>query len=97
LVILRTLEEQLRNTREPRRVYLDTYLDIIMNSIAISEGKLTSISDYKERMYEYYNTSLDRNQVKELGISKQQILSFVRDPRNGQELPLTKKLISIYW
>jgi hypothetical protein len=30
LVILRTLEEQLRETREPRRVSLATYLDIIV-------------------------------------------------------------------
>jgi hypothetical protein len=97
LVILRTLEEQLRDTREPSRVSLATSLDIIVKSIASAQGKLTSISDYRERMYEYYSTGLDRNQVKELGISKQQILSIFRDPRNGQELPLTKKHISIDW
>jgi hypothetical protein len=68
-----------------------------MNSIASDQGKLTSISDYREIMYEYYNIGLDRNQVKEPVISKQQILSIFRDPRNGQELPLTKKHISIDW
>jgi hypothetical protein len=97
LVILRTLEEQLRDTRDPSRVSLATSLDIIVNSIASAQGKLTSISDYRTIMYEYYSTGLDINQVKELRNSKQQILSIFRDPRNGKELPLTKKRISIDW
>ena len=46
-------------------------------------------------MYKYYNTDLERNQVKDMGISKPQILSIFRDPRTGQELPLKKKNISI--
>jgi hypothetical protein len=84
LVILLTLEQQLRETRDPRRVSLATYLDIIVESIASSQGKLTSISDYRAQMYEYYSIGLERNQVKELGISKQQIFSIFRDPRNGK-------------
>jgi hypothetical protein len=70
LVILRTIKEQLRNTREPRRVFLTTSLEIIVKSIASSQRKLTSIFYYREIMYEYYNTGLDRNKVKDLGISK---------------------------
>ena len=97
MVILRTLEEKLRDTREPSIVSLSTSLEIIVNSIASDQERLTSIYDYREQMYEYYSIGLDRNQVKELGISKQQILSIFRDPRNGQELPLTKKHISIDW
>ena len=95
LAMLRTIEEKLRDTKEPIKFSLDTYLDIIFNSIASSQRKLSSIYDYRERMYEYYRTGLERNQVKELGISKQQILSIFRDPRNGQELPLTRKHIFI--
>jgi hypothetical protein len=95
LVILRTLEEQLRDNREPSKFSVTTSLDIIVKSIASSQWKLTSIADYRERMYEYYNTGLDINQVKELGISKQQILSIYRDLRNGQEIPLMKRHISI--
>jgi hypothetical protein len=97
LVILRTLDEQLRDTSEPSKISLATSLDIIVKSIASAQGKLTSISDNRAIMYEYYSNGLDKNQVKELGISKQQILSIFRDPRNGQELPLTKKHISIDW
>ena len=97
LVILRNLEEQLRETREPDRLSLATSLDIISQSIASAQGKLTYISDYREGMYGYYNTGLDKSQIKELGISKQQILSTFRDPRNGQELPLTRKHIYIGW
>jgi hypothetical protein len=82
LVILRNLEEQLRKSREPSIVSLDTSLDIIVQSIASAQWKLTSISNYRERMYEYYSTCLDINQIKELGISKQQILSIFRNPRN---------------
>jgi hypothetical protein len=62
--MLRTLEEQLRDIREPSTFSLATSSEIIVNFIASIEGKLTSIYDYRERMYEYYNTSLDRNQVK---------------------------------
>jgi hypothetical protein len=65
--------------------------------IAISQGKLNYISDYRERMYEYYSIGLDRNRVRELDISKLQILSIFRDPINGKELPLNKKHISIIW
>jgi hypothetical protein len=46
-VILQTLEEQLRETREPSRVSLATSLDIIVQSIASAQGKLTSISYYR--------------------------------------------------
>jgi hypothetical protein len=53
LVILRILEEQLRDTREPRKVSLATYLNIIVKSIAGAQWKLTSISYYRARMYEY--------------------------------------------
>jgi hypothetical protein len=95
LVILRTLEEQLRDTRDPSRVSLATSLDIIVKSIASSHGKLTSIYDYSERMYEYYNFGLEKNQVRDLAISEQKILTTFRDPRNGQALPLTKKSLSI--
>jgi hypothetical protein len=95
LAILRTLEEQLSDTREPSRVSLATYLDIILNSNANAQGKLTFISDYRERMYDFYNIGLDKNQVKELCISKPQIISIFRDPRTRQEPPLTKKCISI--
>jgi hypothetical protein len=86
LVVLKNLEEQLRDTREPSRVSLATPLDIIVQSIASSQGKLTSISNYREIMYEYYITGLHRNQIKHLSISKQQILSIFRVPRNIQEL-----------
>jgi hypothetical protein len=95
--MLRTLEEQLRDTRECSRVSLATSLDIIEKSIASAQGRLTFISDYRAIMYMYYNTDLDKNQVKDLGISKPQILSIVRDPRTRQALPLNKKQISIYW
>jgi len=82
LVILRNLEEQLRETREPSRVSFDTSLDIIVHSIVSSQGKLTYISNYRERMYEYHGTGLNRNQIKELGIPKQQIFYIFTDPRN---------------
>jgi hypothetical protein len=77
LVILRILEEQLWDTMEPSRVSLATSLDIIVMSIVSAQGKLTSIFYYRARMYEYYRTYLDINQVRDLGISKQQILKFL--------------------
>ena len=60
LETLRKLLNQLRGMREPIRESLDTSLDIIVRSIASFQGKLTSISEYRERMFEYYNSGLDR-------------------------------------
>jgi hypothetical protein len=65
-----TLINQLRGTREPRIESLETSLDIIVRFIASAQGKLTSISKCREKMFEYYNTGLDRKQVGDLGISK---------------------------
>jgi hypothetical protein len=83
--------------REPSRESLATSLDVIVRSIASSQGKLTSISEYRERMFEYYNTGLDRKQVGDLGISKQQLMSIFIDPRSQQQPPMTKKHICIDW
>jgi hypothetical protein len=94
---LRTLVNQLRGMREPSRESLATSLDVIVRSIASAQGKLTSISEYRERMFEYYNTGLDRNQVRDLGISKQQLMSIFIDPRSQQQPPVTKKHICIDW
>jgi len=48
-------------------------------------------------MYEYYSTGLDKNEIEELRISKQQIFSIFMKPRNGKELPLNIKCLSIDW
>jgi hypothetical protein len=53
-----------------------------VRSIASYQGKLTSICEYREIMFEYYNTRLDRNQVGDLGISKQQLMSIFNDPQS---------------
>jgi hypothetical protein len=90
---LKELVDQLRGTREPSIVFLATSLNVIVRSITSAQGEFTSISKYRERMFEYYNTELDRNQVRDLNISKQQLLSIFRDPQNGQELPLNKKCL----
>jgi hypothetical protein len=95
LATLRTILDQLKDTKGPRRVSLATSLDVIVRSIASAQGELTSIYEYMERMFEYYNTRLDINQVRDLGISKKQVFFVFRDPRNGQELHMNKKCICI--
>jgi hypothetical protein len=97
LATLRSLVHELRGTREPSRLSLATSLDAIVSSIASSQGKLTTISKYKSRMFEFYRTRLDRNQVRDLGISKQELMSLFIDPRSGQQPPVTKKHICIDW
>jgi hypothetical protein len=92
---LRTFVDQLRGTREPRKVSLDTSLGVIVRSITSAQGEMASISKYRERIFEYFSIGLDRNQLRDLGISKQELLFIFRDPQNGQKLPLTKKCIYI--
>ena len=97
LAILRIIVNELRGMREPRRESLATSLDVIVRSIASAQGKLTSISEYMARMFEYYSTGLDRNQVRDLGISKKQLMSIFINPRSRQQPPMNKKCISIDW
>ena len=65
---LKTLVNQLRGMKEPNRESLATSFDIILKSIASSQGNFTCISKYRARMFECYNKRLDRNQVGDLGI-----------------------------
>jgi hypothetical protein len=50
LATLRTIVNQLRGMREPSRESLATSLNVIVRSIASSQGKLTSISEYRENV-----------------------------------------------
>jgi hypothetical protein len=95
--MLRTLLNELRGTLEPSRELLATSLDVIVRSIASSQGKLNSISGYRARMFEFYKTELDRNQVRDLGISKQSLMSLSIDPRTRQQTLVNKKHICIDW
>jgi len=68
LAKLRFVFHELRGTRERSRLSLTTSLDTIVSSIASAQGKLTIISEYMSRMFKFYGTGLDRNQVRDLGI-----------------------------
>jgi hypothetical protein len=48
-------------------------------------------------MFEYYRTGLDRNQIRDLGITKQDMMSLLIDPRTTQQPSITKKHICIDW
>jgi hypothetical protein len=67
-----------------------------VRSITSPKGKLTYIYEYKSRMFEFYKIGLDRNNVRDLGISKQDMMSIFIDPRSAQQPPVTKKHICIY-
>jgi hypothetical protein len=77
---LRTLVNKLRGMREPSRDSLATYVDVIVRSIASAQGKLTSIFEYRARMFEYYKIVLGRKKVGDFGILKQQPMSTFIDP-----------------
>jgi hypothetical protein len=94
---LRTLIQYLRNTRVPSRISLATSLDTIVTSIANSQGQLSHISYYRARMFDYYRTSLDRNQVRDLKISKQDFMTLLIVPRTITQPPITKKCICMNW
>jgi hypothetical protein len=81
LATLRILVNELRGTREPSGESLATSLDVIVRSIAIAQGKLTSISEYRAIMFNFYNIRLDINQVRDFGISKQSLMSLFIDLR----------------
>jgi hypothetical protein len=94
---LRSIVHDLRGTREPSQLSLATSLDAIVSSIASSQGKLTSISEYRARMFDYYRTGLDKNQVRDLNITKQDLMSLFIDPRSGLQPPVNKRHICMDW
>jgi hypothetical protein len=72
-------------------------LDTIVSSIASAQGKLTSISEYRARMFDYYRTDIDKNQVRDLNITKQDLMSLFIDPRTGLQPPVNKRCICMDW
>jgi len=94
---LRYLFYELRGTRDPSRVSLATSLDSFASFIACDQGKLTTISEYKPSMFKYYSTGLDKNQVRDLNISKQDLMSLFINPRYGVQPPINKKNICMEW
>jgi len=97
LATLRSLVHELRGKEEPGRLSLATSLDSIVSSIASSQGKLTTISKHMARMFEFYRTRLDRNQVRDLNISKQDLRSLFIDPRTRVKPHVKKKRICMDW
>jgi hypothetical protein len=48
-------------------------------------------------MFKYYRTSLDKNQMRDLNIIKQELMTFFIDPRTGLQPPVIKKCICVDW
>jgi hypothetical protein len=48
-------------------------------------------------MYEYYRAGLDKNQVRELKISKQDLMTFFIDSRTRLQPPLNKETDFCGW
>ena len=78
---LRILSDELKKTREPFRVSLTTSLQNIIGSIKISHSEITSLSKYRARTTKHYSTSISKENIKNLNITKSQLLSKFTDPR----------------
>jgi len=48
-------------------------------------------------MFEYYRTRLDKNQVRDFNILKQDLMSLFIDPRYGLQPPVNMKCICMDW
>jgi hypothetical protein len=97
LATLRSFVHELKGKEEPRRFSLATSLETIVSSIPSSQGKLTTISKHMARMFKLYNSRLDRNQVRDLNISKQNLMSLFIDPRTRVKPHVKKKCICMDW
>ena len=94
---LRDLSRQLRVTRDPARLSLASSLDTMITSIKETQSQHTNITDYRTRMREFYSTELSKEGVKDLNISKQELLSKFRNPRDNIVPPVTKRRICMDW
>ena len=81
---LRILSDELKNTRQPSRVFLATSLETIIESINIAHGEITSLSEYRARMREHYHTSISKEDIKNSNITKSQLWRKFTNPRIGQ-------------
>jgi hypothetical protein len=72
---------------------LVTSFDAFVSSIEREIGKLSSIFKYEARMFDYYRTGIDKNQVKDLNIKKQDLMSLFIDPRTKLQPLVNKRCI----
>ena len=77
---LKDLSRKLRGTREPAHLSLVSSLDTMITSIEETQSQLTGITDYRTRMREFYSTSLSKEGVTDLNISKQELFSKFHNP-----------------
>ena len=59
-----TLCHELKNTRDPTWLSLDTSLEEIISSIIGAQEQLTDMSKYMATMFQYYKTGLSNEQVR---------------------------------
>jgi hypothetical protein len=71
---LRDLSRQLRVTREPACLSLESSLDTMISSIQETQSQLTNITHCRTRMREFYSNGLSKEGVKDLNISKEEFL-----------------------
>ena len=94
---LRDLSRQLRVTRQPTCLSLASSLDTMISLIQETQSQLTNITDYRTRMREFYSTRLSKEGVKDLNISKQELLLKFLNPRDNTMPPVTKRRICMDW
>jgi hypothetical protein len=94
---LRDLSRKPRVTREPTHLSLASSLETMISSIQETQSQLTNITDYITRMREFYSNGLNKEGVKDLNISKQELLSKFRNLRDNTVPLVTKRRICMDW
>ena len=79
--MLRTLSHDLINTRDPSHLSIASSLETIRSWIENSQVQLDNISNYRKIMREFYYTCISKEKIKELNITKQELLSLFIDTR----------------
>ena len=90
---IRTLIQDLENIGYPLHLSLATSLDTIVSSIANVQGQLTHIFYYKGRIYKYCRIDIDKNEFRDLKISKQDLMTLFIDPSTRLQPLVTKRCI----
>ena len=90
---LRILSDELKNTIERSRVSFATSLKNIIESINIAHSEITNLSQYRARMREHYATSISKEDIKNLNITKSQLWSKFIDLRTGHPPDVRKRRI----
>ena len=75
------------------RLFLTTSLDNIIDSFHHTHSQLIDMTEYRDRMREFYSTGPGKDKIKYLNITKVNIYSMFIDPKTRANHPFPRRVV----